>query len=98
MDKLRMLQDLEECTQRPGLTDDALRLYLLLLAACSDDGEGKLSLATVKEALGRDRFRVRLALGCARLKEAGLLVMADVGPLSDTSRGPALHYRLRVSP
>lgn len=96
MNKMRALHDLEKRNLLPRLTDDALRLYLLLLAACSDGGEGVLSLATVKEAIGRDRFRTRLARACSCLKEIGLIETTDEVSRPGAARRCCLHFRLHI--
>lgn len=63
MDKLSLITNFENMGGT-SLGSDAVKLYLLLVADCDDAGYGKISLGTVRSAMG-ERFDP------AKIREAG---------------------------
>lgn len=73
MDKRRILRALKESGTCALLTGDEIRLYLLLLAASRENGQGVIPRSVIRETLGTNHPPIRLTLACMRLEQLGLI-------------------------
>ncbi|BDV43554.1 hypothetical protein GURASL_24770 [Geotalea uraniireducens] len=71
MDKLRIIKGLNKISHR--LSDNELRLYLLMLAAAADDYCGTILHSIIGESVPFFIVPGHLAAACSRLQDLGLI-------------------------
>ncbi len=92
MDRFRLLQEFGKKAGRKSLDIDAVRLYLLLLAGCSETGHGKVPHSSLRSALGEDLSQAALRAAGRLLAEHGLIEFFNLETAA--GRGATLVYRL----
>lgn len=90
MDKSRLLQRFAELAVAESLDFDAIRLYLLLLAAGDESGEGTIDRSSLRSALQQPP--VVLEAACRALADRKLIVL--LRPPGLAIGQPVLYYRL----
>lgn len=88
VDKLSILKDLNKISRR--LSDNELRLYLLMLAAVADNYHGTILRTVIGESIPLFTVPERLAEACSQLQEFNLIEM-DADTLS---REKTIVYRI----
>lgn len=90
MDKFRLLQEFAELAAEKALAIDQVRLYLLLLAACGEEGEGSIHPAAIDRALGKAYTPADMRRDVRRLAQENLIEIVSL----PGAAGSTLRYRL----
>lgn len=95
VDRLQLLRELERAASR-RLDLYALKLLLLFVACCNEKGEGRISIAQVRRALGRTTDILRIVHLGLLLERAG--VLEEFALIRPNPRAPrnVVVYRLRA--
>ncbi|WP_298268289.1 hypothetical protein [Geobacter sp.] len=91
MDKRSILKTLNNSGIWSLITGDEIRLYLILLAAATENGQGVLPYRTIQRALGIAHHIGRVLLTCLRLQELGLIELEHRLPHNRNE----IRYRIR---
>lgn len=80
MDKRTILKALNDSGICALITGYEIGLYLILLAAAAENGQGVLPRRAIQRALGIGHPADRLSLACLRLQELGLIELEHRPP------------------
>ncbi len=94
MDKLRTLQSAKSCKIMDNLNTDEIRLYLILLANCGKNGDGKILLRVINGVLGQGFSIDRLKAACCKLSEYGLIEVPASSLEQIKDDGSKLAYKI----